>query len=151
MQIDQFDKRILSILEKDARIAYTAIATQLGISNTMVHQRIHKLQDIGILSGYKPVLDEKKLGYDWSSFTGLSLERDHNTERIIAALKDIPEVTECYYVSGSYTLYIRISARDHEHMRHILYDRIDNIPGISKTDSIMELGCAFRRNIRLDV
>ncbi len=149
MQIDHFDKRILSILEKDARIPYSSVATELGISNTMVHQRINKLQEMGILSGFKPILNEKKLGYDWSSFTGLTLDRDHNTERIIAALKNISEVTECYYVSGSYTLYIRIAARDHEHMRHILYDLIDNIPGVSKTDSIMELGCAFRRNIGL--
>jgi Lrp/AsnC family transcriptional regulator, regulator for asnA, asnC and gidA len=115
----------------------------------MVHQRIAKLQEMGILTSFKPVLNEKKLGYDWSSFTGLSLDRDHNTERIIAALREIPEVTECYYVSGNYTLYIRISARNHEHMRQILYDQIDNIPGIAKTDSFMELGCAFRRNIGL--
>jgi Lrp/AsnC family transcriptional regulator, regulator for asnA, asnC and gidA len=149
MQIDHFDKRILSILEKDARVPFSSIASQLGISNTMVHQRIAKLQEMGILTSFKPVLNEKKLGYDWSSFTGLSLDRDHNTERIIAALREIPEVTECYYVSGNYTLYIRISARNHEHMRQILYDQIDNIPGIAKTDSFMELGCAFRRNIGL--
>ena len=70
-------------------------------------------------------------------------------KRIIEELKNIPEITECYYVTGSFTLYIKIVAQDHEHMRKILYEKIDNIPGISKTDSIIELGCAFKRNISL--
>ena len=92
-------------------------------------------------------MDEKKLGYDWGAFTGLSLEKDHDSARIIEELKKIPEVTECYYITGNYTLYIKIIARNHEHMRQLLYEKIDNIPGIAKTDSLIELGCAFKRNI----
>ena len=146
LSTDSFDAKILEALEKDGRKAFSAIATELGISNTMVHQRVSKLMESGILKNFSPVLDEKKLGYDWASFTGITLEKDHNSERIIAALKDIPEVTECYYITGAFTLFIRIIAMDHAHMREILYEKIDNIPGIAKTDSIMELGCAFRRN-----
>lgn len=149
IHLDQYDLDILKIMESDGRIPFSTIATEIGISNTMVHQRVSKLTEHGILKGVRPVLDEKKLGYDWASFTGLTLDKDHNSERIIDALKAIPEVTECYYITGAYTLFIRISARNHEHMRKILYEEIDNIPGISKTDSFMELGCAFRRNIVL--
>lgn len=149
IHLDQYDLAILKIMESDGRIPFSTIATEIGISNTMVHQRVSKLTEHGILKGVRPVLDEKKLGYDWASFTGLTLDKDHNSERIIDALKAIPEVTECYYITGAYTLFIRISARNHEHMRKILYEEIDNIPGISKTDSFMELGCAFRRNIVL--
>ncbi len=148
-QLDQFDIQILKFLEEDGRMAFSAMAQEMGISNTMVHQRVNKLTEHGILKGIKPILDEKKIGYDWASFTGLTLDKDHNSERIIAALKAIPEVTECYYITGSYTLFIRIIAKNNEHMRRILYDQIDNISGISKTDSFMELGCAFRRNVGL--
>ncbi|QNK61098.1 Lrp/AsnC family transcriptional regulator [Pedobacter sp. PAMC26386] len=147
--IDEFDIQILKQLEIDGRMAYSAIATALGISNTMVHQRISRLTEQGILTGIKPVLDEKKIGYDWGAFTGITLEKDHNSNRIIEELKEIPEITECYYISGTYTLYLKIIAKNHEHMRQILYEKIDNIPGIAKTDSIMELGCAFKRNIIL--
>src|SRR5690606_11207077 len=108
-----------------------------------------RLTEQGALKGIKPVLDEKKLGFDWASFTGLTLEKDYDSAKVIKALEDIPEVTECYFITGAYTLFIRITARNHEHMRKILYDKIDNIPGISKTDSFMELGCAFRRNVQL--
>lgn len=143
---DKYDSQILNMLEDDGRKPFSLIAQELGISNTMVHQRINKLIDSGILKGFRPDLDDKKLGYDWASFTGITLDKDHNSERIIDSLKNIPEVTECYYITGSFTLFIRIIAKNHAHLRRILYDKIDNIPGISKTESIMELGCAFKRN-----
>lgn len=147
--LDDYDTGILRLLENDGRMAFSVIASELGISNTMVHQRVQKLAESGILRGIRPILDEKKLGYDWASFTGLTLEKDHDSRRIIEALSLIPEVTECYYITGAFTLFVRILARNHEHMREILYEKIDNIPGIAKTDSIMELGCAFRRNVGL--
>ncbi|WP_312743895.1 Lrp/AsnC family transcriptional regulator [Sphingobacterium multivorum] len=145
--IDDFDLQILKYLDEDGRMAYSAIATAMGVSNTMIHQRINRLTDQGILTGIKPVLNEKKLGYDWGAFTGLSLEKDHDSSRIIEELKKIPEVTECYYITGNYTLYVKIIAKNHEHMRQLLYEKIDSIPGIAKTDSLIELGCAFKRNI----
>jgi Lrp/AsnC family transcriptional regulator for asnA, asnC and gidA len=147
--LDEFDIKILKELEKDGRMPYSAIAAALGISNTMVHQRIAKLTEGGILAGIKPVLNERMLGYDWGAFTGLTLEKDHDSSRIIEELKKIPEVMECYYITGTYTLYLRIIATNHEHMRKVLYEKIDNIAGIAKTDSIIELGCAFRRNLPL--
>ncbi|MGB0864760.1 MAG: Lrp/AsnC family transcriptional regulator [Saprospiraceae bacterium] len=145
--MDAFDIKILKELEKDGRLPFSSIANTLGISNTMVHQRVNKLIEKGIIKGVRPELDEKKMGYDWASFTGLVLDKDHKSERIIQALKEIPEVTECYYITGTYTLFIRLVARTNEHFRELLYDKIDNIPGIIKTESLIELGCAFRRNI----
>lgn len=147
--IDEFDKNIIKELIKDGRVAYSTIAANLKISNTMVHQRINRMTEKGILLGVKPVINEKKIGYDWGAYTGISLNKDQDSNRIIDELKKIPEITECYYISGSYTLYIKIIAKNHEHMRKILYEKIDTIPGIIKTDSIMELGCAFKRNVSL--
>lgn len=147
--VDEFDINIIKELEKDGRMAYSAIASNLKISNTMVHQRINRLIEQGILTGIKPVINEKKVGYDWGSFTGITLNKDQDSDRIIEELKKIPEITECYYITGSFTLYIKIIAKDHEHMRKVLYEKIDTIPGIAKTDSIIELGCAFKRNVSL--
>jgi Lrp/AsnC family transcriptional regulator for asnA, asnC and gidA len=144
--LDEYDINIIKQLEKDGRMAFSAIATNLKISNTMVHQRINRLIEQGVLSGIKPVVNEKKIGYDWASFTGITLNKDSDSDRIIEELKKIPEITECYYVTGSFTLYIKIIAKNHEHMRTILYEKIDRISGIAKTDSIIELGCAFKRN-----
>jgi len=145
--LDTIDLEILKQLDDDGRMAYSTIASTLGVSNTMIHQRIARLTEQGILVGIKPVLNEKKIGYDWAAFTGITLERDQDSYRIIEELKKIPEVTECYFITGGYTLYLKIVARDHEHMRKILYDKIDTIQGIAKTNSIIELGCAFKRNV----
>ncbi|HEX8017663.1 MAG TPA: Lrp/AsnC family transcriptional regulator [Flavobacterium sp.] len=147
--LDEFDIKIIKELEKDGRMAFSTIAANLKISNTMVHQRVNRLTEQGIISGIKPLVNEKKIGYDWASFTGITLNKDSDSERIIEALKAIPEITECYYVTGSFTLYIKIIAKNHEHMRNVLYEKIDRISGIAKTDSIVELGCAFKRNITL--
>lgn len=149
--LDEFDIQILQELEKDGRIAYSAIANTLKISNTMVHQRVARLRRIGVLKGAGIVLDERKLGYEWSAFTGLVLKEDSDSEQIIEELRAIPEVTECYYITGQYTLYIRIVARSNEHIRRVLYDKIDNISGVLKTESLIDLGTAFKRNVPIVV
>ncbi|WP_431292773.1 Lrp/AsnC family transcriptional regulator [Pedobacter sp. P26] len=149
MVIDKFDTELLKRLEKDGRIAFSTVALSLGVSNTMVHQRFSRLLQRGVLSGVKPVLNEKKMGFDWGSFTGLTLDKDYDSARVIEALREIEEVTECYFITGRYTLFIKIVARNHEHMREVLYNKIDSIPGIIKTDSIIELGCAFKRNVNI--
>lgn len=143
--------KILQLLETDGRMPFSSIATSLGISHTMVHQRVNKLMEQGILAGIKPLLNEKKMGYDWAAFTGITLEKDADSGKVIEALKKIPEVTECYYITGNFTLYLRILAKSHEHMRQILYQKIDPLPGVAKTASMIELGCAFKRNIMLEV
>ncbi|MCX2430167.1 MULTISPECIES: Lrp/AsnC family transcriptional regulator [unclassified Pedobacter] len=149
MVLDKFDTELLKRLEKDGRIAFSTVALSLGVSNTMVHQRFSRLLQRGVLSGVKPVLNEKKMGFDWGSFTGLTLDKDYDSARVIEALREVEEVTECYFITGRYTLFIKIVARNHEHMREVLYNKIDSIPGIIKTDSIIELGCAFKRNVNI--
>lgn len=145
--MDEFDCQILLILEKDPRKPYSEIAKTLGISNTMVHQRIAKLKKNGIIKGASLVLDERKMGFEWGAFTGLILKEDSDSKAIIAELQKIPEVIECYYITGKYALYIRIIAKNSEHMREVLYDKIDHIPGILKTESLIDFGCAFKKNI----
>ena len=139
------------ILEKDPRKPYSEIAKTLGISNTMVHQRIAKLKKNGIIKGASLVLDERKMGFEWGAFTGLILKEDSDSKAIIAELQKIPEVTECYYITGKYALYIRIIAKNSEHMREVLYDKIDHIPGILKTESLIDFGCAFKKNIPIRI
>ncbi|MFT5885155.1 MAG: Lrp/AsnC family transcriptional regulator for asnA, asnC and gidA [Arcticibacterium sp.] len=148
--LDAIDKGILRFLEQDGRKPYSEIAKALKISNTMVHQRLAKMKLKGFLKGIKIELDETKMGYEWSGFTGLVLKEDSDSESIIAALKKIPEVLECYYITGQYTLYLRLVARNSEHMRSVLYEKIDHIPGVLKTESLINFGTAFKRGVPID-
>lgn len=148
--LDDFDKKILEALDKDGRKPYSEIAKNLGISNTMVHQRILRIKQEGILKKIGINLDERKMGYEWSAFTGIILKEDSDSKTIIDALEKINEVTECYYITGKYTLYIRIVAKNSEHMRKILYEKIDHIPGVLKTESLIDFGMAFKRNVPIE-
>ena len=145
--LDAFDKKILRELEQNGKKAYSKIASDLGVSNTMIHQRITRMKEIGVLEGTTVLLNEKKLGYEWGAFTGLILKEDSNSEEIIQQLKKIPEVVECYYITGSYTLFVRVVAKSNEHMRKLLYEKIDHIKGIVKTESFIDFGCAFKRSV----
>lgn len=149
--LDAYDKRILKALEKDGKKPFSKIAADLGISNTMVHQRVLRMKELKVLKGTTVLLDEKKLGFDWGAFTGLILKEDAKSDEVIEALKRIPEVVECYYITGSYTLYIRVVAKSNEHMRQLLYEQIDHIKGVRKTESIIDFGCAFKRNVPFDL
>ena len=120
--LDSTDKAILRQLADDGRKPYAEIAKSLKISNTMVHQRISKMKQRGHLKGISISLDERKMGFEWSAFTGIVLKEDSDSESIIEALKNIPEVLECYYITGQYTLYIRLVAKNSEHMRSVLFD-----------------------------
>jgi Lrp/AsnC family transcriptional regulator, regulator for asnA, asnC and gidA len=148
--LDSYDKLILQELEKDGRKAFSEIAKKLDISNTMVHQRVSRLKEQGILKKMALELDERKMGYEWSAFTGLVLKEDSDSKAIIDELKNIPEVTECYYITGKYALYIRIVAKNSDHMRRVLYEKIDLIPGVLKTESLIDFGRAFKRNVPIE-
>lgn len=149
--LDPYDISILKQLEEDGKKPFSQIADELNISNTMVHQRVTRMKKDGILSHHSIVIDEKKLGYEWGAFTGITLHDGSDTYQVIDELKKIPEVTECYHISGSYTLFVRIVARNNEHMRDILYSKIEDIKGISRTESMVDFGCAFKRNPPIDL
>jgi Lrp/AsnC family transcriptional regulator for asnA, asnC and gidA len=150
MEIDEYDRLILKELEKDGRKPFSEISKKLEISNTMVHQRVSRMKAGGLIKKMALELDERKMGYEWSAFTGIILKEDSNSEFIIEALKDIQEVVECYYITGQYTLYIRIVAKNSEHMRRVLYEKIDHIPGVLKTESLIDFGRAFKRNVPIE-
>lgn len=149
LKFDELDLKILGYLETEGRMAFSNIANELGVSNTMIHQRVASMQQNGILEKITPRINERLIGYEWSAFTGIVLKEDSKSSEIIKQLEKIPEVLACYYVTGNYTLFVRIMAKSNEHMRQVLYDKIDNIKGVLRTESFIDFGCAFRRNIPL--
>ncbi len=146
IDLDRYDREILKELEEDGKKPFSQIAIDLNISNTMVHQRITRLKKAGILKRHSIELDDKKLGFEWGAFTGITLHSIGNTNQVIEELQKIPEVTECYHISGKFALYIRIVAENSQHMREILYTQIENIEGVQNTESLVDFGCAFKRN-----
>jgi len=144
--LDEIDRNILTELQNDAEKPYIQIAKSLNISNSLVHQRVTRLKQYHIIETTQVTLSEKGLGYESSAFTGVILKEDPSSKNIIEALKTIPEIVECYYISGQYTLFLKIVARNNDHLREILYEKIDAIPGILRTETTINFGTVFTRS-----
>ena len=144
--LDDIDRNILNELQNDAEKPYIQIAKSLNISNSLVHQRVSRLKQYNIIETTQITLSEKELGYESSAFTGVILKEDPSSKSIIEALKKIPEIVECYYISGQYTLFIKIVARNNEHLREVLYEKIDAIGGVLRTETTINFGTVFKRN-----
>ena len=145
--IDYTDKEILKTLLEDARIPYLDIAKKLKVSNSLVHQRIKKMKEKGIISGSVISLDPKQLGYLSCAYTGIVLKEAKYCEEVAKKLEEVPEVVECHYVSGKYALFVKLFAFDNDHMRIVLYEKLHQIDGVTGTDTFMSFKTYFDREV----
>ena len=146
-QLDYIDQQILALLKADARTAFSKIASDLNISNSLVHQRIKKMKDDGLIKKADLLLDEKKLGYSTKAYVGIRLKEARYAEKVVNALETIPEITECNYVSGKYAIFVLIYSKDNDHLRSILYNQVHEIEGVGGTDSFICFSTNFDRSV----
>jgi Lrp/AsnC family transcriptional regulator for asnA, asnC and gidA len=147
--LDGIDKTILSHLMEDARTPLLEISRKVGISGAAIHQRLKKLESSGILSGSKFVVNTKKLGYSTMAYVGIYLDKAMRNPSAVKALKEIPEVLECHYTTGNWSILIKILCRDNEHLMHILNKKIQTIDGISRTETFISLDQQIDRQIKI--
>jgi len=146
-ELDFINKEILKCLSKDARIPFSELAKQLNVSNSLVHQRIKKMQEAGFIKGYSIDLSPRNMGYESFTFTGVVTKEARYVKSIVEELKKIPAIVECHLVSGKYALLLKIIAKNNEDLREILYEKIHTIEGVGSTDSFISFGEAFSRNL----
>lgn len=146
-QIDSTDIRILEALMEDGRIAYSTLAEAIGSSNTLVHQRVKKLKDQGILK--KPVflVSPEHAGYDTTAFVLMIAKESSDILSIIEALKKIPEVVSCISIMGRYDLMVRVYAVNNRHLQDIVHDKLQSIEGIEGTNTMVAFEVSFERQI----
>ncbi len=147
---DYIDQQILIQIREDARKPFSQIADDLKISNSLVHQRIRKLKQQGVIKKAEFVIDEKRIGFRTKSYVGIRLREARYAEEVVDGLKKIPEIQECNFVSGNYAIFILIFAFDNQHLRKILYEQIHHIDGVAGTDSFICFDTNFKRQVSLD-
>lgn len=143
--IDDLDKQILAILMRNAKKAYTDIAKQLYVSGGTIHVRMKKLEDAGIVKGYNLTIDHSKLGYDISAFLGIFLDKSSLYDDVAMALEAIPEIVGAHYTTGLYNIFAKIICRDTNHLKEVLHDKIQKIPGIQRTETLISLQESINR------
>ncbi|OCB74799.1 Lrp/AsnC family transcriptional regulator [Flavobacterium crassostreae] len=144
---DYLDQEIIRKLDENGRIPFSEIAKELQISNSLVHLRVRKMQELGIITGFSVKLNPKEIGFETITYTGITTKEAHYSYLISEKLKMIPEVVECHWVSGKYALFIKIVAPNNEELRKILYEQIHQIEGVGGTDSFISFGSAFEKNL----
>ena len=146
-EIDQLDKKILSILMNNAKRPYTDIAQELFVSGGTIHVRMKKLEDAGIVKSYNLEVDHSKLGYDIVAFLGIYLDKSSLYQSVADQLKEIPEIVAAHYTTGLYNIFAQIVCRDTNHLRQILHEKIQPINGIQRTETFISLEKSIDRQI----
>ena len=148
-QLDAFDIRILNELTEDARMPLVKLAKKLKVSNTLIHQRVKKLKEKGILVKATYLLDPWKLGYQTSAFTQIMLTDSKHHRKVEEKLMKIPEIVECVNIAGPYALLVKIYATNNRHLRDIIYEKIHTIDAVEGTNTTISFETAFARNVPL--
>lgn len=149
IEIDGTDKEILRHLMADARKPILQIAHKIGISGAAIHQRLRKLEQAGVVAGSKFIVNSKVLGYSTMAFVGIYLDRAAGNLDAVRELRKIPEVLECHYTTGNWSILIKILCRDNEHLMLLLNTKIQVIPGVSRTETFISLEQQIERQIQL--
>lgn len=146
-RIDDLDKRILEIISHNARIPFKDVAAECGVSRAAIHQRVQRLIDMGVIVGSGYHVNPKSLGYTTCTYVGIKLEKGSMYKDVVAKLNDIPEMVECHFTTGPYTILAKIYARDNEHLMELLNSKIQEIPGVNATETFISLEQGIKREI----
>lgn len=141
MELDAYDRKILAALRVDARMPVSAIAERVSLSATPVSRRLKRLEDEGVITGYAPVLDQRKLGFALDVYVLINLQAhsDENIARFEREVLDNPYVVACHAVTGDMDYLLHVIARDVEHLNQITLKSLVRIPGVRDVKSIIAL------------
>jgi Lrp/AsnC family leucine-responsive transcriptional regulator len=149
--IDEIDRKILSLLQDNARISQSDIAKAVGLAPSAVMERIRKLETREIITGYAALVDPHVVDQRMLAFVAVRTSAVGNEEREVAArLAAIPEVLEVHYVAGDDCLLLKMRARDAEHVGHLLRNQVSAVPGVRSTRTTIVLG-SMKESPRLPI
>ena len=146
-KIDTLDKKILNILSKNARMPFKDVAAECRVSRAAIHQRVQRLIEIGVILGSSFNINPKSLGYTTCTYVGITLERGNMYRDVAQQIAMIPEVVECHYTTGSYTMLIKLYAKDNEQLMELLNDKLQNINGVVSTETLISLEQSIKREV----
>ncbi|MDU4070833.1 MAG: Lrp/AsnC ligand binding domain-containing protein [Clostridium perfringens] len=147
--LDELDLQILDILIKDCRTPYLEIARICHVSGGTIHVRMKKMEDLGIIKGTRILLNLPKLGYDVTCFVGIHVNSTSSYTHVFDELSKIKEVVEIHLITGGYAIFAKVICKSISDLQDILMNKINNIEGISGTDTFISLSQPIDRNITL--
>ncbi|MDR1730069.1 MAG: Lrp/AsnC ligand binding domain-containing protein [Prevotellaceae bacterium] len=146
-KIDSLDKHILEVITQNARIPFKDVAAECEVSRAAIHQRVQRLIDMGVIIGSGYHVNPKMLGYQTCTYIGIKLEKGSMYSEVVPELQKIPEIVECHFTTGPYTMMVKLYARDNEHLMQLLNGKIQSIKGVSATETLISLEQSVKREV----
>ena len=130
--LDEVDVHILACLQEDGRVTNADLAKSVGLSPPSVLQRVRALEKAGLIRGYHAILDAERLGLRVTALAmiSLSLHQEQPIERFRRSVQEIPEILDCYHVSGEFDYLLRIVVRDIRSYELLIREKISKIRGV---------------------
>jgi Lrp/AsnC family leucine-responsive transcriptional regulator len=144
LELDATDQSILDLLQENCKQPLAAIGEKVGLSAPAVLERIHKLEEAGVIRAYTALLDARRLGLDVAAFIGVSTDRPVAVRGIESAVMAMDEVLECHHVTGAHTLMLKVKTQNTETLEELI-DRIRALEGVSRTETMIVLSTHMER------
>ena len=140
--MNEMDRKILTVLQKDGSISMAQLSERIGLSISACHRRVKMLEAAGVIQNYAASLDRKALGLELHVFIEAKLvgERREDMEAFEAAIRNTPEILECYMISGEFTYLLRVAAKNAEHYEKLYRERLSMLPSMSQMKTLLTLG-----------
>jgi Lrp/AsnC family transcriptional regulator for asnA, asnC and gidA len=110
---------------------------------------MQRMQEVGIITGSSYEINPKALGYNISTYIGIKLEKGSLYKQVVPQLKEIPEIVECHFTLGPYTILIKLYAKNDEHLMELLNKKIQEIDGVTSTETLMSLEQSIKRDLEI--
>ncbi len=141
--LDDTGWQLLHALQQNARLSYSELGQRVGLSSPAVAERIRRMEDAGIISGYHVELNRSKLGYPITAIIRMSTSPGDQCSRFATFVQEIPEVLECYRVTGSDSLIMKVMASSVEHLESL----IDRLSAHGQLTTSMVLSAPVTRRV----
>ena len=146
-KIDSLDKKILEIISNNARIPFKDVAAKCGVSRAAIHQRVQRLIDMNVIVGSGYHVNPGSLGYNTTTYIGIKLEKGSMYNAVVQDFTKIPEIVECHYTTGPYTMLVKLYAKDNAHLMELLNNKVQQISGVVSTETLISLTQSIKKEL----
>ena len=139
--MDEYDQKILSVLSIEGRISMTALGERVGLSKTPVTARVKRLEEEGVITGYRATLSASKLGVEHIAFLEVKLSdtREKALDAFNQAVRAIPEVEACHMIAGGFDYLIKVRTSDIFAYRQVLGEQLSSLPNVASTSTYISM------------
>jgi Lrp/AsnC family transcriptional regulator, leucine-responsive regulatory protein len=140
-KLDRSDRAIVQALQHEGRIANSALAEKVNLSESACLRRVRALEESGLIEGYTAILNQERAGYPVNVFVNITLERQEQTDlsAFETAVRTIPEVMECYLMTGDYDYLVRVVVADTADFERVHSQHLTRLPHVARVHSSFAL------------